>query len=87
MSGNLSKYVSELGFESTYSDSRSHAPTHQENTSLNTVHATFYGRTKVNYSNRGMVDREAFGENRTSELGLEGRARFHFERGRVEKGI
>lgn len=86
MLGNLSKYVSELGFESTYSDSRSHALTHQENTSFNIVHATLYGRTKGNYSNRGMMGREAFGENGTSELGLEGRARFHFERGRVEKG-
>lgn len=55
--------------------------------SLNIGCATFYGRTKGNYSHWGMMGREAFGEKGTSDLGLEGRARFPFEQGRVEKGI
>lgn len=87
MLGKLSKYVSELGFEYTHSDSRSHALIHQENSSLIIVYATFYGRTKGKCSHWGMMGRDAFGEKGTSDLGLEGRERVHFEQGRVEKGI
>lgn len=87
MLGKLSKYVSELGFESTHSDSRSHALIHQENSSLNIVCATFYGRTKGNYSHWGMMGRDVFGEKGTSDVGLEGKTRFHFEQGRVKKGL
>ena len=44
-------------------------------------------KQKVIYFNWGMVAREAFGKKGTSELGLGGKARFHFDRGGMEKGL
>ena len=42
---------------------------------------------EVIYFNWGMVVKEAFGKKEILELGLGERARFHFDRGRVEKGF
>lgn len=47
----------------------------------------FMEKRKVIYFNWGMVVKEAFGKKEILELGLGERARFHFDRGRVEKGF
>lgn len=63
--------MSELGFESTYSDSRSYALNHQKNTGLNVcIYVTFYGRTKGNYSHWGTMSRGAIGKKGTSNWAL-----------------
>ena len=47
----------------------------------------FMEKRKVIYFNWGMVVKEALGKKEILELGLGERARFHFDRGRVEKGF
>lgn len=44
-------------------------------------------KRKAIYFNWGMVVKEAIGKKEILELGLGERARFHFDRGRVEKGF